>query len=114
MSYDIFIQRRIDEVEEKLLGFKDPVERLHVWFSFISEFTPEAHRLLDAQYSEMVQLCKVYSATPDMIARADIRKQVYACCKEIETINKNLKRIPRVQSKLEKDITGSVEAGYGS
>ena len=110
MSYDLFIQRRIDEIEEKLLGYVDPVERLHVWFTFISEFTPEAHRLLDTQYNEMVQLCKAYAATPDLVARESIRKQVYSCCKEIETINKNLKRIPRVQSKLEKEITGSVEA----
>ena len=110
MSYDIFIQRRIDEVEEKLLGYTDPIERLHVWFSFISEFTPEAHRLMDTQYSEMVQLCKMYAATPDEVARLGIRKQVHACCREIETINKNLKRIPRVQSRLEKEITGSVEA----
>lgn len=109
MSYDIFIQRRIDEVEEELLNYSDPIERMHVWFTFVSEFTPEAHKLMDAQYSEMVHLCRIYAFTPDEIAREDIRKQVLACCREIETINKNLKRIPRVQSRLEKEITGSVE-----
>ncbi len=107
MSYDLFIRRRVDEIEEKLLKYTDNIERLHIWFTFIKEFTMEAHALLDAQYGELVQLCKAYAGTPDLIARDDIRKQVSQCCLEIEHLNVQLKRIPKIQLKLEKDITGT-------
>lgn len=107
MPYDLFIRRRIDEIEEKLLKYTDNIERLHVWFSFIKDFTMEAHALLDAQYGELVQLCKVYTATPDLTARSAIRKQVVQCGLEIDHLNNELKRIPRIQSKLEKDLTGT-------
>ena len=106
MVYDLFIKRRIDEIEEKLLRYSDHVERLHVWFSFIKDFTMETHTLLDAQYGELVQLCKTYAATPDMVARNAMRAQVIDCSLEIENINIQLKRIPKIQSRLEKDITG--------
>lgn len=112
MSYDLFIRRRVDEIEEKLLQYSDNVERLHVWFSFIKDFSMEAHALLDAQYTELVQLCKLYVATPDLVARSSLRKQVVLCGLEIENINVQLKRIPRIQSKLEKDITGSPTTGH--
>lgn len=111
MSYDLFIKRRIDEIEEKLLKYNDNVERLHLWFTFIKDFTMEAHALLDAQYGELVQLCKMYVATPDPLARNELRKQVVECGLEIEHINGQLKRIPRIQSKLEKDLTGSPTTG---
>jgi hypothetical protein len=104
VSYDIFIKRRVDEIEESLLKYKDPVERLHIWFAFIKDFTMEAHTLLDAQYGELVQMCKAYSSTPDTVARDDLRSQVVMCVREIDNINSHLKRIPRLQSKLEKDI----------
>lgn len=114
MSYDLLIKRRIDEIEEKLLKYADPIERLHVWFTFVKEFTGEAHSLLDAQYNELVQLCRVYAGTPDLAAREELRRQVNFCCKEIEVMNANLKRIPRLQSRLEKEITGSVEGLQGT
>jgi hypothetical protein len=116
VSYDLFVRRRVDEIEEQLLMYVDPVERLHVWFSFIKDFTMETHALMDAQYGELVQLCKIYTATPDLVARDEIRKQVIACSKEIENLNSQLKRIPRIQSKLERDITGSSPTGmeYGN
>jgi len=111
MAYDLFIKRRIDEIEEKLLRHTDQVERLHIWFSFIKDFTMETHTLLDAQYGELVQLCKVYVSTPDLVARSNIRKQVVGCSLEIENLNTQLKRIPKIQSKLEKDITGMSTTG---
>jgi hypothetical protein len=116
MVYDLFIKRRIDEIEEKLLKYTDNIERLHIWFVFIKDFTMEAHTLLDAQYGELVQLCKVYTATPDIIARNALRKQVIECSFEIECLNSQLKRIPKIQSKLERDITGMSPTGmeYGS
>lgn len=114
MSYDLFIKRRIDEIEENLLRYADPIERLHVWFSFIKDFTMETHALMDAQYGELVQLCKIYTATPDLVARSDIRKQVVACSQEIENLNSQLKRVPKIQSKLEKDLTGSPQTDYNA
>lgn len=104
MPYDIFIKRRVDEVEESLLKYTDPVERLHIWFVFIKDFTMEAHTLLDAQYGELVQTCKAYASTPDTVAREDLRSQVTSIVREIDNLNTQLKRIPRLQSKLEKDI----------
>ena len=104
MSYDIYLRRRVDEIEESLLRYRDPIERLHVWFTFIKDFSMEAHTLLDAQYGELVQTCKTYVSTPDMIARSDLKTQVNAIVREIDNINTQLKRIPRLQSKLEKDI----------
>lgn len=109
--YDLFIKRRVDEIEEELLKYEDNIERLHIWFSFIKDFTMEAHALLDAQYGELVQLCKVYSSTPDLTARNAIRKQIVHCSLEIEHMNTQLKRIPKIQSKLEKDVTGTPAAG---
>ncbi len=111
MAYDVFVKRRVDEIEEQLLRYKDPIERLHVWFSFIKDFTMETHALMDAQYGELVQLCKMYVSTPDLTAREDIRRQVLVCSKEIEHLNMQLKRIPKIQSKLEKDITGAAPTG---
>jgi len=110
VSYDIFIKRRVDEIEESLLKYTDPVERLHVWLSFIKEFTMEAHSLLDAQYGELVQLCRAYAGTPDMVARSEFRRQVVACVREIDNLNIQLKRIPKLQSKLEKDIIDDATA----
>ena len=104
MSYDIYLKRRVDEIEESLLKYTDPVERLHIWFTFIKEFTIEAHTLLDAQYGELVNVCKTYVSTPDLVAREDIRFQVVTIVREIDNLNTQLKRIPRLQSKLEKDI----------
>ena len=109
VSYDIYVKRRVDEVEESLLKYMDPVERLHVWFVFIKDFTMEAHTLLDAQYGELVHMCKTYSSTPDMVAREDARGQVVAIVREIDNINTQLKRIPRLQSKLEKDILDTTD-----
>lgn len=104
MSYDIYLKRRVDEIEETLLKYTDPVERLHIWFAFIKDFTIEAHTLLDAQYGELVNTCKMYVSTPDLVAREDIRFQVVTIVREIDNLNTQLKRIPRLQSKLEKDI----------
>jgi len=109
MPYDLFIKRRVDEIEESLLEYTDPVEKLHIWFGFIKDFTTEAHALLDAQYGELVQLSKSYVSTPDMVARDNIRYQVVSCVQEINNVNSQLKRIPRIQGKLEKEILG--EAG---
>lgn len=104
MSYDLYLKRRVDEVEESLLKYTDPIERLHVWFTFIKDFTMEAHTLLDAQYGELVQTCKAYASNPDLVAREDLRVQVVFIVREIENLNTQLKRIPRLQSKLEKDV----------
>lgn len=104
MSYDLFIKRRIDEIEEKLLCYADPIERLYVWFSFVKEFSGETHNLMDRQYTELVQLCSSYVNTPDMVARESIREQVAACSREIANFNEELKRVPKLQSQLEKAV----------
>lgn len=112
MPYDLFIKRRVDEIEESLLEYEDPIERLHVWYTFIKDFTMEAHSLLDAQYGEMVQWCKIYAGTPDLAARRALRKQITSCGHEIENLNSQLKRIPKIQARLEKDVIGSTDTDY--
>lgn len=109
MSYDIYAKRKIDEVEESLLLRQDDVEKLHVWFSFVKSFSMETHSLYEAQYMELIGLCKKYTETPDLLARKALKRQIVACSKEIENLNAQLKRLPRMQSKLERAILGSEE-----
>lgn len=110
MSYDLYIQRRIDEIEEKLLTKVDPIERLYLWFSFVKDFSPETHSLLDMQYTELVQLSQLYVNIPDPVARKELRRQIKSCVSEIENINEQLKRIPPLQGSLEHAV---VEHDYG-
>jgi len=104
MACEVFVKRRLEEIEEKLLTYKDPVERMYVWFRFIKDFTQEAHTLFDSQYEEFVKLCEQYSLTPDPTARKDLKRQIRSCVKEINTINMLLKRVPRIQTRLERSI----------
>jgi len=104
MAFDILIQRRLEEIEEELLKYDDPIERMFIWFNFIKDFTQEAHFLFDKQYEEFVRLCTTYADTPDPTARKELRKQVRSCVKEINRFNQALKKIPKLQSQLEKEI----------
>lgn len=113
MSLDIYAKRKIDEVEENLLVHRDDVERLHLWFSFAKSFSAESHSLYEAQYMELIGLCKKYTETPDPTARKGLKKQIVACSKEIENLNAQLKRLPRIQSKLEQAILGTEENNGG-
>lgn len=109
MSLDIYAKRRIDEVEEDLLRHRDDVEKMHIWFTFAKSFTMESHSLYESQYMELISLCKKYAETPDPTARKAMKKQIVACSKEIENLNAQLKRLPKMQSKLEQAILGSEE-----
>ena len=104
MSYDIYIQRRIDEIEERLTTYPDPVEKMYIWFAFIKDFTPESHVVFDKQYEEFILLCGKYVANPDPVAREAIRAQIKVCTLEIDNLSKHLKRIPRIQQRLEKTM----------
>lgn len=112
MAYDLFIKRRIDEIEERLLTCGDSVERLHTWFSFVKTFSMESHTLYDMQYSELVALSKMYTETPDMVARKALKKQITSCIRELENLGSQMKRVPRIQSRLEQAIT-STEGSRG-
>ncbi len=104
MAYDVLIQRRLEEVEETLITYNDPIERMYIWFTFIRSFAEEAHTLFDKQYEEFVKLCAKYTETPDPTARKEMRKEIKHCVNEINKINALLKKIPRIQSRLEKAI----------
>ena len=104
MAYDIYIQRRIDEIEERLTKYVDPIEKMFLWFGFVKDFTPESHVVFDKQYEEFIVLCGKYIENPDPVARDEIRKQIKSCTKEIDNLNKHLKRVPRIQNRLEKAV----------
>ena len=104
MSYDIFIRRRLEEIEEKLTTYSDPIERLYIWFDFIKDFTPEAHTMFDKQYEELIKLCQQYTDTPDPVARKEIQSQVISCVTEINRFSHYMRQIPKIQSRLEKDV----------
>ena len=104
MSYNLYVKKQIDDIEERLLDVPDPIEQLNTWFSFIKEFSMETHVLFDKQYAELVSLTKLYTTTPDLVARGEIKKQISACAREIESFNVQFKRIPKIQSQLEKSI----------
>ena len=104
MPYDIYAERRIDEIEERLTRYNDPIEKMYAWFTFIKDFTPESHVIYDKQYEEFVILCGKYTGTPDPTARQSIRQEIKACTNEIESLTKQLKRIPKIQSRLEKAV----------
>jgi len=104
MSYDLLIQRRIEEIEEMLLGYEDPIEKLYVWFDFIRNFSKEAHGLFDCQYDEFIKLCEKYVKIPDPSARKAIREQIMACALEIDNFSNQMKKIPRIQAELEKAL----------
>jgi len=104
VSYDIYIKRRIDEIEEKLIKYEDPIEKMYIWFTFVKDFTPESHAVFDKQYEEFILLCGKYIENPDPVAREEIRKQIKSCTDEIENLNSHLKRVPRIQHRLEKAV----------
>jgi len=107
MSFDLYVQRRMEEIEEKLLTFSDPVERLYIWFMFIKDFSRESHTLFDEQYEEFIKLCEQYVQTPDPVARKELSKTIKTCAREIDNFNFQLRKIPKLQTNLERSLLES-------